>query len=143
MFYQIIKLNILSATKAVQTHLKVVQKNWSHLKPIFFKNGIATSITETIKNRLQTAVAKGNKIMNRCEDPQPIGFPRAIGPINEYTTKIIPKLLNNAESWLGLNDSHQEISKPQDTKSRDKKRILVAGHTVINLQGKFKWATKF
>ena len=29
-----------------------------------------------------------------------------MGPISEYETKVIPKLLNNAESWLGINDSH-------------------------------------
>ena len=30
----------------------------------------------------------------------------AIGPINEYKTKIATKLLNNADTWLGLNESH-------------------------------------
>ena len=44
--------------------------------------------------------------MSICEDPRLIGFPTAMGPISEYETKIIPKLLNNAESWLGINDSH-------------------------------------
>ena len=28
-----------------------------------------------------------------------------MGPISEYETKVIPKLLNNAESWLGLDDN--------------------------------------
>ena len=44
--------------------------------------------------------------MSICEDPRLIGF--AIGPINEYETKIATKLLNNADSWLGLNDSHMK-----------------------------------
>ena len=44
--------------------------------------------------------------MSICEDPRLFGFPTAMGPISEYETKVIPKLLNNAESWLGLNDSH-------------------------------------
>ena len=29
-----------------------------------------------------------------------------MGPISEYETKVIQKLLNDAESWIGLNDSH-------------------------------------
>ena len=29
-----------------------------------------------------------------------------MGPIREFETKVIPKLLNNAESWLGINESH-------------------------------------
>ena len=44
--------------------------------------------------------------MEVCEDPRLIGFPTAMGPISEFETKVIPKLLNNAESWLGINESH-------------------------------------
>ena len=44
--------------------------------------------------------------MSKCEDPRLFGFPTVMGPISEYETKVIPKLLNNAESCLGLNDSH-------------------------------------
>ena len=40
-----------------------------------------------------------------CDDPRLIGFPSAIGPINEFESKVATKLLNNADSWLGLNDS--------------------------------------
>ena len=29
-----------------------------------------------------------------------------MGPISEFETKVIPKLLNNTESWLGINESH-------------------------------------
>ena len=49
---------------------------------------------------------KTKEILDVCEDPRLFGFPTAMGPISEYETKVIPKLLNNAESWLGLNDSH-------------------------------------
>ena len=80
------------------------------------ENATAASITETIESRLPAAIAKGNEIMSISEDPRLIGFPTAMGPISEYETKIIPKLLNNAEFWLGLNDSHiKTLQNFQDT----------------------------
>ena len=57
------------------------------------QNGTAASIMETIESRQPLAVAKGNKIMNICKDPQLMGFPTSIGPIREYEIKIIPKLM--------------------------------------------------
>ena len=43
------------------------------------------------------------------EDPRLIGFPTAWGPISEFETKVIPQLLNNAESWLGIKESNLKI----------------------------------
>ena len=70
------------------------------------QNGTAASITETIQNRISSALEKTKEILDICEDPRLLGFPTAMGPISEYETKVIPKFLNNAESWLGINDSH-------------------------------------
>ena len=70
------------------------------------KDGPAAIITETIKIRMPVAIAKGKEIMNICDDPRLIGFPSGIGPINESKIKIVTKLLNNSDSWLGLNESH-------------------------------------
>ena len=70
------------------------------------QNGTAASITETIQNRISSALEKTKEILDICQDPKLLGFPTAMGPISEYETKVIPKLLNNAESWLGINDSH-------------------------------------
>ena len=47
-----------------------------------------------------------------CSDPRLIGFPTAWGPVSEYNTKVLPQLLNNCESWLGIADS--DIQKLQD-----------------------------
>ena len=68
------------------------------------EKGTAASITEIIEIKLPASVAKVKEIMNIFGDPQLIGVQPAIGPINDYETKIIPKFLNNA--WLILNDSH-------------------------------------
>ena len=57
---------------------------------------------------MPAANAKSKYIMSICNDPRLIGFPLAIATINEYETKIETKHLNNAESWLGPNDSHNK-----------------------------------
>ena len=57
----------------------------------------AASIMETIDSRLPIAIAKGKEILKICEIPQLMGFPTAIGPISEYETKLVPKLLNKAK----------------------------------------------
>ena len=41
-----------------------------------------------------------------CNDPRSIGFNTAVGPIGEFESKIASKILNNAHSWIGLNNSH-------------------------------------
>ena len=64
------------------------------------QNGTAANITETIQNRLSSALENTKEILEVCEDPRLIGFQTAMGPISEFETKVIPKLLNNAESWL-------------------------------------------
>ena len=57
-----------------------------------------------------------------------VGFPTAIGTISEYETEIIPKLLNNAESWLGLNDSHiEKLQNFQDNFIRKVFQVSAAG----------------
>ena len=70
------------------------------------EDSAAASITETINSRLPIAKAKSEEILKISNDPQLIGFPSAIGPINDYESKVASKILNNADSWIGLNDSH-------------------------------------
>ena len=49
------------------------------------------------------------QILTISEDSRLIRFPTAWGAISEFKTKVIPQLLNNAESWLGIEDSDIEI----------------------------------
>ena len=58
-----------------------------------------------VASTLTAAIHKVTEILKISENPQLMGFPTSIGPISEYETKIIPKLLNKVESWLALNDS--------------------------------------
>ena len=62
---------------------------------------------ETIDSRLPITIDKGKEIFKIGENPQLMRITTST-PISEYETRIIPQLLNNAESWLGLNDSHIE-----------------------------------
>ena len=57
-------------------------------------------------------VSKSKDILTICSDPRIIGFPTAWGAVSEYNTKVLPQLLNNCESWLGIADS--DIQKLQD-----------------------------
>ena len=50
-----------------------------------------------------------SEILTICGDPRLIGFPTAWGAISEFETKVIPQLLNNAESWLGITNSDLKI----------------------------------
>ena len=48
------------------------------------EDGTGASITETIKGRMPAAIAVSKTTINICNDPRLIGFPSAIGPINEF-----------------------------------------------------------
>ena len=72
------------------------------------EKGTAASITKTIDNRIPGPDKKINEILAVCEHPCLIGFPTTIGLISEFETKIVLKLLNNCELWLGLNNNHLE-----------------------------------
>ena len=73
------------------------------------QHGTARSISGTIQKRLSKAREIINKILTISEDPRLIGFPTAWGAISEFETKVIPQLLNNAESWLGIKNSDLKI----------------------------------
>ena len=53
---------------------------------------------------MPASIATSKTTIKICDDPRLTRFPSAIGPINEFETKIATKLVNNADS--GLNDSH-------------------------------------
>ena len=49
-------------------------------------------------------------------------------PISEFETKFLPKLLNNAESWLGINDSHiKKLQNFQDNSFRKVIQVSASG----------------
>ena len=55
---------------------------------------------------MPAANAKSKATIKMSDVRRLIGLPSAIGPINDYETNISTKLLKNADSWLGLNNSH-------------------------------------
>ena len=78
----------------------------SYLGDKIHEVGTAASITETMNSRLPIAKAKSEEILKIGNDTRLIGFPSVIGPINEFKSKVASKILNNADSWIGLNYSH-------------------------------------
>ena len=70
------------------------------------RTGQLASITYTLNNTIPLAKKKCDEILKICNDPRLIGFNTAIGPMWEFESKIASKLLNNADSWIGLNNSH-------------------------------------
>ena len=73
------------------------------------QKGTTISVSETINKRLHKARETTKEILTICSDPRLIGFSTAWGAVSEYNTKVLPQLLNNCESWLGISDS--EIKK--------------------------------
>ena len=77
--------------------------DWIH------QDGTTMSVSETIRKRIHKANETSKDILTICSDPRLIGFPTAWGAVSEYNTKVLPQLLNNCESWLGISDSDIKI----------------------------------
>ena len=64
------------------------------------------SITETLNSRLPIVKAKREEILKTCNDSRLIGVPSAI---DEYESKLASKILNIADSWIGVNDRFPKL----------------------------------
>ena len=78
-------------------------------------NGCEQSITETIKERIQNSKRVVNEIIETCNNPLMDSLNCAKVPFNLFEAQVIPALLNNCESWIGIKDKHiKDLQRVQD-----------------------------
>ena len=77
-----------------------------YLGDIIHENGCKQSITETIKERTRKLWSKTEEIIQLVENPWMCGLGGSQMGIKLFEAMIIPSLLHNCESWIGLTDKH-------------------------------------
>ena len=93
-----------------------------YLGDMIHEKGIVESISATIKARTNGLIGKCDEIIKICESPVMGGTGNSIAAINLFEAQIIPSLLHNCESWIGLNQTH--ISDLQDFQDKFLRKLL-------------------
>ena len=95
-----------------------------YLGDIISESGCQESITETIKERLRKLKSKCDDIIQIAEAPLMGGLNKGSIAFKLYEAQIIPALLHNSESWIGITKKHlQMLQKFQDRFIRKVLRI--------------------
>ena len=99
----------------------------AYLGDIISDQGCNQSITETIAERIRKLRSRCDEIIETVENPL-MGTVKSSAPaIRLYEAQIIPALLNNCESWIGIKDKHiEELQKFQDEFLRKVLRVHVS-----------------
>ena len=88
------------------------------------EKGCEQSITETIKERKNKLKRTVHEIIETCENPLMDGLSSAKCPFKLFEAQVIPSLLTNCESWIGITDKHiEDLQKFQDEFIRKVLRI--------------------
>ena len=77
-----------------------------YLGDYIHEKGCVESITETIKSRTNGLTGKCEEIIEVSESPLMGGTGNSLTGIRLYEAQIIPALLNNCESWIGITETH-------------------------------------
>ena len=86
-----------------------------YLGDIIHEKGCFESISATIKDRLGKATGICNDIIQTCDSPWINGLGNSSIVIKEFEARVIPLLLNNCETWIGIDDKHiKELQDFQD-----------------------------
>ena len=93
-----------------------------YLGDIIHEKGIVESISATIKARTNGLISKCDEIIKICESPVMGGTGNSLAAIKLFEAQIIPALLNNCESWIGLNQVH--ISDLQEFQDKFIRKLL-------------------
>ena len=93
-----------------------------YLGDIIHEKGCAESIAATIKARTNGLIGKCNEIIKICEAPLMGGTGNSITAIRLFEAQVVPALLHNCESWIGLKDTH--ISDLQDFQDKFIRKLL-------------------
>ena len=77
-----------------------------YLGDVIHEKGNVESISATIKSRINRLISKCDEIIKICESPIMGGTGNSLAAIKLFEAQIIPALLHNCESWIGLNETH-------------------------------------
>ena len=105
--------------------------DWIHEK------GCKTSISETVKARMNRLVSKGEEIIQVSETPMMNGNGNSLAAFKLYEAQVIPALLFNSESWIGLKDTHisdLKISRQICAKTPQTTTFHAQSHLTMGLQ---------
>ena len=90
--------------------------DWIHEK------GCRASISETVKVRTTGLVSKAEEIIQVSESPMMNGNGNYMAAFKLYEVQVIPALVFNSESWIGLTDTH--ISDLQNFQDKFVRKLL-------------------
>ena len=85
-----------------EIHHSSVEK---YLGDLIHEKGCVQSIKETVKKRIQGLISKSDEIIQLAESPIMGGLGNSTVAFRLFEATIIPALLHNAESWIGITDS--------------------------------------
>ena len=88
----------------------------------YTKKGCEASISKTIKVRTNGLVSKGEEIIQVLETPMMGDNGNSLAAIKMYESEVIPALLINSESWIGLTDIN--ISELQTFQDKFMRKLL-------------------
>ena len=95
-----------------------------YLGDIIHEKGCKESIQETINERIRKLISKSEEIIQLADTPMMSGFGHSKVAFNLFEAQIIPCLLHNAESWIGItNKQIKQLQEFQDIFVRKVLRI--------------------
>ena len=77
-----------------------------YLGDVIHEKGCAASISETLNERTRKLISKCDDILKLAENPIMGGLGNSKSAFKLYESSIIPALLHNCESWIGMNEKH-------------------------------------
>ena len=135
------KYIVLGTTKFRQSVLKDTKENpmkmggmiiessnkEKYLGDYIHEDGCAASISETIKRRIAGLINRCEEIVRISESPIMGGIGKSTTAFNLFEIEIIPSLLHNCESWIGIKESH--IKDLQDFQNKFIRKVLRLPHS--------------
>ena len=86
-----------------------------YLGDLISDQGCEQSITDTIAERTRKLISKAEEIIQIAEHPWMASVGNALPAFKLFEAMIIPALLHNCESWIGINQKHYDkLQKFQD-----------------------------
>ena len=96
-----------------------------YLGDIVSELGCRESVNLTIKERIRKLISKGDELIQIAEAPLMGGLGNSLTAIKLFEAQIIPALLFNSESWIGITQAHiSDLQNFQDKFLRKLMRLL-------------------
>ena len=93
-----------------------------HVGDMIHEKRCKESITATIKARTNGLVGKGEEMIQVSETPLMGGIGNSLAATKLFEAQVIPALLHNCESWIGLNET--QIFDLQDSQDKFMRKLL-------------------